>query len=124
MMATFLFKTLAQEAFTIMSACEWYLRKGKAKSKTITANWQTLIQEKKKAGFSGVLAAGEMAVFINNGRSEELLRYEESLGRQLAFDLCGLCLHDKNILEEEHFLRVFKCHGHVISKDLLGKTVA
>ena len=115
---------LPTEAFTIMSAYEWYLRKGRAKAKTIVTNWQTLIHEKKKAGFTGVHAAGETAVFINNGKTEELLRYSEALGRQLAFDLCALCLYDRNILEERHIARVFNCHGHVISKDLLGKVVA
>ena len=115
---------LPTEAFTIMSASEWYLRKGRAKAKTIVTNWQTLIQEKKKAGFTGVHAAGETAVFINNGKTEELLRYGEALGRQLVFDLCALCLYDKNILEERYIARVFHCHGHIISKCLLGKTVA
>jgi hypothetical protein len=115
---------LPTEAFTIMSAYEWYLRKGRAKAKTIVTNWQTLIHEKKKAGFTGVHAAGETAVFINNGKTEELLRYSEALGRQLAFDLCALCLYDKNIFEERHIARVFNCHGHIISKNLLGKTVA
>jgi hypothetical protein len=116
--------SLPKEAFTIMSAYEWYLRKGRAKAKTIVTNWQTLVHEKKKAGFAGVHAAGETAVFISNGKTEELLRYEELLGRQLVFDLCGLCLYDKNILEERHIARVFNCHGHIISEDLLGKTVA
>ena len=116
--------SLPKEAFTIMSAYEWYLRKGRAKAKTIVTNWQTLVHEKKKAGFAGVHAAGETAVFISNGKTEELLRYEELLGRQLVFDLCGLCLCDKNILEERHIARVFNCHGHIISEDLLGKTVA
>jgi len=114
--------SLPKEAFTIMSANEWYLRRGRAKAKTITTNWQTLIHEKKKAGFAGVHAAGETAVFISNGKSEELARYDEALGRQLAFDLCGLCLYDKNILEERHIARVLHCHGHIISEDLLGKT--
>jgi hypothetical protein len=116
--------SLPKEAFTIMSAYEWYLRKGRAKAKTIVTNWQTLIHEKKKAGFAGVHGAGETAVFINNGKTEELLRYSEALGRQLAFDLCVLCLYDKNILEERYIARVFNCHGHIISKNLLGKTVA
>jgi hypothetical protein len=116
--------SLPKEAFTIMSASEWYLRKGRAKAKKIVTNWQTLIHEKKKAGFTGVHAAGETAVFISNGKSEELLRYEELLDRQLAPDLCALCLYDKNILEERHIARVFNCHGHIISKNLLGKTVA
>lgn len=116
------FDRLPKEALTIMSAYDWYLRNGRAKTKTIATNWQTLIQEKKKAGFAGVHAAGEVAVFISNGKSEELLRYEESLGRQLASDVCGLCLYDKNILEERYIARVFNCHGHIISKDLLGKS--
>ena len=116
------FDSLPKGAFTVISAYEWYLRKGKAKAKTIAANWQTLIQEKKKSGFAGVHAAGEVAVFISNGKSEELLRYGELLGRQLAFDLCVLCLYDKKILEERYLTRVLNCHGHVISKDLIGKT--
>jgi len=115
---------LPKGAFTVMSAYEWYLRKGKAKAKTIAMNWQTLIHEKKKAGFVEVHAAGEVAVFISNGKSEELFGYEESLGRQLAFDLCALCLYDENILEERCIARVFNCHGHIISKGILGKTVA
>jgi hypothetical protein len=115
---------LPTEAFTIMSAYEWYLRKGRAKAETIVTNWQRLVQEKKKAGFVGVHVAGDSTVFISNGKSEELSRYEESLGRQLAFDLCGLCLYDENMLEERYLARVFNCHGHIISKGLLGKTVA
>jgi hypothetical protein len=115
--------SLRKEAFSIMPAYEWYLRRGKAEAKTITTNWQMLIQQKKKAGFVGVHAAGEMSVFINNAKSKELLRYEESLGRQLVFDLCVLCLYDNNILEEEHVTRVFSCHGHILSKDLFGKTL-
>ena len=116
--------SLPKEAFTIVSAYEWYLKKGRAKAKTILTNWQTLIHEKKKAGFVGLHAAGEVAVFIVNGKSEELLRYEKSLGRQFAFDLCVLCLYDKNMLEERYLTQVFHRHGHMISKDLVGKTVA
>jgi hypothetical protein len=115
--------SLPKKTFTIMSACEWYLRKGRAKAETIIANWQTLIHEK-KVGFAGVRAACETAAFINNGKTEELLRYSEALGRKLTFDLCGLCLYDKTILEQRYMVRVFNCHGHIISKDLLGKTIA
>jgi hypothetical protein len=116
--------SLRKEAFTIMSANEWYLRKGGAKAKTIAMNGQMFIHEKKKAGFTGVHVAGEVTDFINAGLSEALLKYDESLGRQLVSDVCGLCLYDKNLLEERYLARVFHCHGHIISKDLLGKTVA
>jgi len=118
------FDSLPKGAFTAISAYEWYLRKGKAKAKTIVTNWQTLIHEKEKAGFAGVHVAGEATGFINTGLSEELLKFDELLGRQLVFGVCGLCLYDKNILEEGFLTRVLNCHGHVISKDLIGKTVA
>ncbi len=118
------FDSLPKEAFTIVSAYEWYLRKGRAKAKTIAMNWQTLIHEKKKAGFAGLHIAGEATDFINAGLSGELLRIEELLGRQLASDICGICLYNRNILEERYLAQVFRCHGHIISKDLLGKTVA
>jgi len=53
------------KAFTIMSADEWYLKKGKAQAKTIIANWQKLLKEKQKTGFTGLRGAGEMEVFFN-----------------------------------------------------------
>jgi hypothetical protein len=115
--------SLPNGAFTITSNIEWYLGKGKAKAKTILTNWQTLIQEKKKAGFTGVHVAGDLTDIINTGLSEELLKYDEFLGRHLVFDVCGLCLYDKNILEERSIARVLHCHGHIISNNLLGKTI-
>jgi hypothetical protein len=117
--------SLPNEAFTITSGIEWYLGKEGAKTKrAIFTNWQTLIQEKKKAGFVGVHVAGEATDFMNAGLSEMLLEFDELLGRQLVFDVCGLCLYDKNTLDERYLIRIFKCHGHIISKDLIGKTVA
>jgi hypothetical protein len=115
--------SLPKEAFTIIPDGEWYLRKGRLEAKTIITNWQTLIHKKMKAGFAGVHSAGEVEVFFRNGKSEELLRYDESLGRRPALDLCALCLYDKKILEERYIARVLHCHGHIISEDLLGKTV-
>jgi hypothetical protein len=117
--------SLPNGAFTITSGVEWYLGKGGAKNeKTFLSNLQMLIQEKKKAGFTGVHVAGEVTDFINAGLGEELLKYDELLGRHLVLDVCGLCLYDKNMLEERYIARVLNCHGHIISKDLLGKTVA
>ena len=115
------------EAFTVMSAEEWYLRKGKAQAETIIANWQTLVSEKQKAtriraAFTGLRTAGEMEVFFYNAKIKELLRYETALGRQLPHNLCGLCLYDTNRLEEGQTVQVCNCHGHLISKGIVGKT--
>jgi DNA-binding transcriptional ArsR family regulator len=117
------FEHLLGEGFAIMSADEWYLKKGKAEAQTIISNWVELIEEKKKAGFSGVHAAGEMDTFFDNAKTEELLIYEKSLGQQLTIDLCGLCLYDRDRLEEKQFVHLFKCHGHLISKSVVGKTI-
>jgi len=110
------------EAFTIMSAEEWYLEKGKTQAKTIIDNWATLLKEKQKAGFTGLRGAGEMEVFFHNAKVEELLRYEAALGRQLAFDLCALCIYNTDWLDERRVIQLNKYHGHEILEDMALKT--
>ena len=114
---------LRNGTFTLMSANEWYLKKGKVQAKTIIANLQTLLKEKQKAGFKGLRGAAEMEVFFNYAKIKELLRYEAALGRQLALDLCGLCIYDANRLEEKQVIKLNKYHGHAIFKDTAFKTV-
>jgi len=109
-------------AFTIMSADEWYLKKGKANAKTIIANLLVLLKEKQKAGFTGLRGAGEMEVFFDNAKVKEALMYEAALGRQFAFKLCGLCIYDINRLDEDQIVKLRKCHGHEIFKDIALKT--
>ncbi|MFQ6094628.1 MAG: MEDS domain-containing protein [Candidatus Bathyarchaeia archaeon] len=112
-----------EEAFAIASANEWYLRKGKAQSKTIIANLQALVKEKQKAGFAGLHIAGETEVFFDYAKSEELLRYEATLGRQLSPKVCALCLYDAHRLHEEQFIQLNKSHGHLIFKGIAVKTI-
>ena len=116
--------SLPTGAFTLMPSFEWYIRKGKAEGRAIIENLQMLLKEKKEAGFVGVWGATEMAVFIDNGKGNELLQYEKSLGRQFGLDVGGICLFDKKRFEEMDISQIFKSHGHVISEELVGKTVA
>jgi len=109
---------LRNGTFTLMSAHEWYLKKGRAQAKTIVANTLALLKEKQKAGFTGLRGAGEMEVFFDNAKIKELLGYEEALGRQLAFDLCALCLYDAQRVDENQFIQLKKSHGHLISQDI------
>jgi len=111
------------EAFTIMSADEWFLEKGKVQAKTIIANWLRLVKEKQKAGFTGVRGAAEMEFFFNYAKSKELLRLEAALGKQLAPNLCGLCIYDKHMLDGEQFNRLNICHGHSIFRGSAVKTI-
>jgi hypothetical protein len=111
-----------KDAFTIISAEEWYLRKGKAQAETIMANWRKLVGEKRKAGFTVLYVAGNMGVFFENGVSRELLQYEEMLGRQLNLNLCALCLYDTHRLDENQFVQLNKSHGHSIFKGIALKT--
>jgi len=53
-----------------------------------------------------------------NAKIKELLRYEAALGRQLALDLCVLCIYDANGLEEKQVIQLNKYHGHEIFKDM------
>lgn len=111
-----------REAFTIMSADEWYLQKGKAEAETIVNNWMSLLKEKQKLGFVGLRAAAEMEVFFDYAKKNELLRYEASLGRQLASNACALCLYDPRRLDEEGFIQLNKSHGHSIFKGIAVET--
>jgi len=105
-----------------MSADGWYLEKGKAQAETIIANWQKLLKEKQRIGFKGLRVASEMDTFFLNAKVDELFRYEAKLGRQFAFDLCGLCIYDMNKLDEKQVIQLNKCHGHEIFKDIALKT--
>jgi len=111
-----------KNAITIMSADGWYLEKGKAQAETIIANWQKLLKEKQRIGFKGLRVASEMDTFFLNAKVDELFRYEAKLGRQFAFDLCGLCIYDMNKLDEKQVIQLNKCHGHEIFKDIALKT--
>lgn len=111
-----------KDAFTIMSAEEWYFRKGRVKAETIIDNWQKLVNEKRKAGFTGLYAAGNMDVFFENAMSSELLRYERMLGRQLNLNLCAVCLYDTARLDENNLTQLNKSHGHSIFKGIALKT--
>jgi len=112
-----------KEAFTLLSAEEWYLKKGKAQAETIIANWLTLTKEKQKVGFTGLCGATEMKVFFDYAKGEELLRYEAALGRYFALNLCGLCLYDTHRLDEKQFIQLNKSHGHSIFKGIALKTI-
>ncbi len=116
-------ESLPTGAFTLMPSFEWYIQKGKAETKTIIENLQMLLNEKKKAGFTGVWDAAEMATFIDNGKGNELLKYEASLGRQFGSDMCGICLYEKKRFEEMGISQVFRRHGHIISEDIVGRTM-
>ncbi len=111
------------EAFTIMSAEDWYLKKGKAEAKTIIENALKLLETKQKAGFKGLRVAAEMGVFLENAKEKELLKYEAALGRKLDFEACALCMYDTAKLDETQLVQLTKLHGHLISKDMAWKIV-
>jgi len=112
-----------KEAFTIMSADEWYIKNGKAQAQTIIDNWLTLLKEKQKAGFIGLRVASEMNVFFNYAKSKELLIYAATLGIQLALAMCALCLYETRRLDEQQFIQLNHSHGHSIFKGIAFKTI-
>ena len=114
--------SLPKGALTVIPSYEWYIQKGKAESKTIIENWRVLLEEKKKLGFKGLQVAAENATFFDNGKANELLQYEEAIGRKLDLDACAICLFDSKRLEQIGFSQVCKSHGHIISEEMTGKT--
>ncbi|HVP92842.1 MAG TPA: MEDS domain-containing protein [Acidobacteriota bacterium] len=108
--------------FTIISAEEWYLKKGKGQVKTIIANWLALAEEKQQVGFKGIRVAAEMETFCKHAM-DKLLRYETALGRQLPSNMCGLCLYNTEVLNEKQLAQLTKCHSHLVSKDIAWKMI-
>jgi DNA-binding transcriptional ArsR family regulator len=108
--------------FTIISAEEWYLKKGKGQAKTIMTNWRAFAKEKQKAGLKGIRVAAEMETFCKQAM-DKLLRYEAALGKQLPSNICGLCLYNTEVLSEEQLAQLTKCHGHLVSKDIAWKII-
>lgn len=109
------------KAFTIMSAEEWYIRKGKAEAKKIIDNWLRLLRVKQREGFTGLKVATEMETFLRISKSTKLLEYERMLGKKFSFDICGLCIYDTESVDEHQIHQLSKCHGHMISKDIAWK---
>lgn len=109
------------KAFTIMSAEEWYIRKGKAEAKKIIDNWLRLLRVKQREGFTGLKVAAEMETFLRISKSTKLLEYERMLGKKFSFDICGLCIYDTESVDEQQIHQLSKCHGHMISKDIAWK---
>jgi hypothetical protein len=114
--------SLPKGALTVIPSYEWYIQKGKAESKTIIENWQRLVKEKKKLGFKGCQVAAENATFFDNGKANELLQYEEAIGRKIDLDACAICLFDSKRCKENGVSRIYKSHSHIISEELVGKT--
>jgi DNA-binding transcriptional ArsR family regulator len=107
--------------FRVMSAYDWYLEKGKAQGKTIIANWNKLIKEKRRAGFAGVRVVGETDTFFEYGKVEELLDYEEILGRRFEMDFSAICLYSSDTLSYEQFSRISSAHSHILSDFMVGE---
>lgn len=111
-----------REAFTILSADDWYLNKGKADCKVIVHQFLSLLKRMNKAGFKGLRLAGDLSPFYDYSKTAELMEYEESLGRQFAFNVCAMCLYDWNRFDRSQFKQIFSYHGHIVSKTLFGST--
>jgi len=109
--------------FTISSAYDWYLEKGKAQSKIIIANWNELRKTKRKVGFTGLRVVGETHVFFDYEKVEMLLKYEEMLGRQFDMDFSAICIYNNDKLNSEQFSRLSSAHTHIISDFLVGETL-
>jgi hypothetical protein len=101
-------------AFTIMSAEEWYMRRGRASPDVIIDNASKLLQEKMSQGYKGLQGATEMSVFFENSKTSELLIYEKKLGREFPQGLCGMCMYDARKLEPGQVMSLIETHGHGI----------
>jgi hypothetical protein len=101
-------------AFTIMSAEEWYMRRGKASSPVIIENWSKLIQEKMSQGYKGIQLAADTNVFFENSKASELLAYEKEVGRNFPKSMCAICMYDSHRVDSGQVTSLIGSHEHGI----------
>jgi DNA-binding transcriptional ArsR family regulator len=100
-------------AFTIMSAEEWYLHRGKASSPLIIDNLSKLIHEKISQGYKGIQIAADMNVFSENSKAE-LLAYEKAIGRTFPKSMCAICMYDSRRVDSGQVMSLIETHGYGI----------
>lgn len=110
-------------AFAVMSAEEWYLRRGKASADMIIGNWLKLAKDKIKEGYKGLQAVGETDCFFDNGEVKELMVYEKKLGKRFSLPVCALCVYDAARVEPKHFWSLMEAHGHGIFQGTAFKSI-
>lgn len=110
-------------AFAVMSAEEWYLRRGKASADMIIGNWLKLAKDKIKEGYKVLQAVGETDCFFDNGEVKELMVYEKKLGKRFSLPMCALCVYDAARVEPKHFWSLMEAHGHGIFQGIAFKSV-
>ena len=110
-------------AFAVMSAEEWYLRRGKASADMIIGNWLKLAKDKIKEGYKGLQAVGETDCFFDNGEVKELMVYEKKLGKRFSLPVCALCVYDAARVEPKHFWPLVEAHGHGVFQGTSFKSV-
>jgi DNA-binding transcriptional ArsR family regulator len=101
-------------AFTIMSAEEWYMRRGKSSSPVIIDNWSKLLQEKMSQDYKGIQVAGDTSFFFENSKASELLAYEKEIGHNFPKSMCAICMYDSHRVDSGQVTSLIGSHDHGI----------
>jgi MEDS: MEthanogen/methylotroph, DcmR Sensory domain len=73
---------------------EVYVVGGEVNTPGIVSGFSNLAWSYSHRGMDGIRAAGEMSCFFREGKVRELLEYEKSLHRKLAFPEKGVCAYN------------------------------
>jgi hypothetical protein len=70
-----------------------YIVNGEVSIPDIIGKFAALVDTYKRRGYTGLRAAAEMSCFLENGKKDELVAYENALHRRFSFAAEGICAY-------------------------------
>ncbi len=97
---------------------DWYMIDGEVNVSRVVMMSQRVFDEALEIGLKGMRGVGETACFFEHNKQKELLEYELTIGRKLAFPVTALCAYDANhakFVDGKFFASLIKAHGPVVT---------
>lgn len=107
-------------ALHIISYTQWYYLDGYTDSNRTNLLWKQLYEKVRANGFKGLRVTGETACFFERGDSKELVRYEQSLHKNVELPMQVLCAYDVSQVPVGTFYDLIEAHGNTL---LLGPNI-
>ena len=91
-----------QQQLRVLSSKEFFIDKCKSDREKIEQALAELTEEAEAKQFKGVYGAIDTSCFFENGKVEQLVEYELSIGRKPSLNLTALCIYDVSDINLEN----------------------
>ena len=106
-----------RQQLQVLSSKEFYINDCKADKEKIAQALAELTEKAEAREFKGVYEAGDMSCFFENGKVDQLVEYELSLGREPSLNLAALCIYNVSqisTLKIPFKIDLIRAHGNIV----------